>query len=129
MYAVDKRPGAPGIRRSRRHGPGASGRLVENGVQDGVHPVQAVAFLAQLAARASPLQALLTEIVPEEQRGSLMSLSMAAGQLGFGAGGAIAGPAYGMYGYVSNTVIGAASVVLTALLVWRLLPEPQLKTA
>jgi hypothetical protein len=34
-----------------------------------------------------------------------------------------------MYGYVSNTLIGALSVVLTALLVWRLLPEPQLKTA
>jgi predicted MFS family arabinose efflux permease len=97
-------------------------------VQDGVHPVQAVAFLAQLAARASPLQALLTEVVPEEQRGSVMSLAMAAGQLGFGAGGAIASPAYGMYRHVSNTVIGAASVVLTALLVWRLLPEPQLKT-
>jgi predicted MFS family arabinose efflux permease len=58
-----------------------------------------------------------------------MSLSMAAGQLGFGAGGAIAGPAYSMYGYVSNTLIGALSVVLTALLVWRLLPERQLKTA
>lgn len=86
-------------------------------------------LMALIAARASPLQALLTEIVPEEQRGSLMSLSMAAGQLGFGAGGAIAGPAYGMYGYVSNTLIGAASVVLTALLVWRLLPEPQLKQA
>jgi MFS family permease len=49
--------------------------------------------MALIATGASPLQALLTEIVPEEQRGSLMSLSMAAGQLGFGAGGAIAGPA------------------------------------
>ena len=78
---------------------------------------------ALTAARASPLQALMSEIVPDEERGSLMSLTMATGQIGVGAGGAIAGPAYSAFGYASNTLLGAAAVLITAWLVWRFLPE------
>lgn len=81
-------------------------------------------LMALFAARAAPFQALMTEIVPPEQRGSLMSLTMALGQVGTAAGAAIAGPAYGAYGYASNTALGAASALLIALLVWRFLPEP-----
>lgn len=76
-----------------------------------------------IAARSGPFQTLLTEIVPGERRGSLMSLSMATGQCGFGLGGAIAGPLYGAYGYASNAVIAAATALLMAVLVWRFLPE------
>lgn len=75
------------------------------------------------AARASPFQALLAEIVPDEERGSLMSLSMAMGQGGSGIGGAIAGSAYGASGYLSNTLLAAAVALGMALLVWRYLPE------
>lgn len=83
------------------------------------------ALMALVATRSSPLQALMTAIVPEAQRGSLMSLTMAVGQFGVGAGAAVAGPAYGVYGYLSNTIIAAVSVLLTALLVWKFLSEPR----
>ena len=38
-----------------------------------------------------------------------MSLTVALGQVGFGLGGALAGPFYADLGYASNTVIGAVS--------------------
>lgn len=77
-----------------------------------------------VAARMSPFQALLSAIVSDEQRGQLMSLAISIGQLGFAVGGALAGLAYTRYGYASNTIAGAASVLLMALVVWRFLPEP-----
>ena len=41
----------------------------------------------------------------------------------------MAGVTYTEYGYYSNTVIAAVSIVLMALLVRYLLPEPGLKAA
>lgn len=78
---------------------------------------------ALMAARASPFQALLAEIVPDEERGSLMSLSMAAGQGGAGVGGVLAGSSYALYGYPANAGLAAVSVLAIAFLVWRWLPE------
>lgn len=82
-------------------------------------------LMALIAARASPFQALLTEIVPDEERGSLMSLMMALGQLGSGIGAAAAGFVYAVHGYAGNTVLAAATVLLLTLLVWRFLGEPE----
>jgi len=78
-----------------------------------------------VAMRISPFSALLTALVPDRNRGSLMSLTVALGQVGFGLGGAIAGPLYALYGYGSNTVIGAVSVLGMGLIVWFLVPEPK----
>ncbi len=78
-----------------------------------------------VAMRISPFSALLTALVPDENRGSLMSLTVALGQVGFGLGGALAGPFYAGYGYGSNTVIGAISVLGMGLMVWFLVPEPR----
>ncbi|MBW3630313.1 MAG: MFS transporter [Gemmatimonadetes bacterium] len=64
------------------------------------------------AARAGPFQALMTEIVADEQRGSAMSLTMALGQIGTGLGAAIAGPAFGAAGYVGNAAMGGGAAVL-----------------
>jgi predicted MFS family arabinose efflux permease len=79
-----------------------------------------------VAMRISPLQSLLTALVPDARRGILMSLAVAIGQVGIGIGGGIAGLAYTRYGYVSNTLLGAASILLMALLVFQFLPEPRL---
>jgi predicted MFS family arabinose efflux permease len=79
---------------------------------------------ALAAARAGPFQALMTEIVSEEQRGSAMSLTFALGQIGTALGAAVAGPAYGAGGYVTNTLMGAGAAVMVAGLVWGFLPEP-----
>lgn len=80
-----------------------------------------------VAMRISPFQALTTELVKSSKRGTLMSLLVAIGQVGYGLGGTIAGPAYVNYGYFSNTAIGAAMILAMAFLVWRYLPEPELK--
>ena len=77
-----------------------------------------------VAARMSPFQALLSGLVEDEQRGKLLSLAISVGQLGFAAGGALAGIAFTRHGYASNTIAAAAAVFLMALLVWRYPPEP-----
>ncbi|MFC1575640.1 MFS transporter [Gemmatimonadota bacterium] len=82
-----------------------------------------------VAMRISPFSALLTALVPDQDRGSLMSLTVALGQVGFGLGGALAGPLYSGLGYGSNTVIGAVSVLGMGLIVWYLVPEPRSQEA
>jgi predicted MFS family arabinose efflux permease len=72
----------------------------------------------------SPFQALLSALATGEERGSLLSLTVALGQVGFALGGVIAGPAYSRLGYASNTIGGAACMLVMAFLVWRFLPEP-----
>jgi predicted MFS family arabinose efflux permease len=78
-----------------------------------------------VAMRISPFSALLTALVPDHNRGSLMSLTVALGQVGFGLGGALAGPFYANLGYSSNTIIGAVSVLGMGLIVWFMVPEPK----
>lgn len=77
-----------------------------------------------IAMRISPFSALLTALVTDERRGSLMSLSVALGQVGMAVGGALAGPLYAGAGYRSNAVFAAASVLAMGLIVWYRLPEP-----
>ena len=92
----------------------------------GVWSASAVFFLlmALIAARSGALDALLTEIVPGTQRGSMMSRMMATGQLGFGAGGALTGAVYAAMGYEGNATLAAGAAVGVALIAWRFLPEP-----
>ena len=82
-----------------------------------------------VAMRVSPFSALLTGLVREERRGSLMSLAVALGQLGFALGGAVSGPMFARVGYASNTVLGAVFVLGMGLIVWFFIPEPNLEAA
>lgn len=84
-------------------------------------------FLAMIlvASRMGPFQALISEIIPDERRGSMMSLSIAIGQVALGVGSAISGFAYTTYGYVSSTMLGAVSMLAMGLLVWIWIEEPQ----
>ncbi len=79
-----------------------------------------------VAMRISPFSALLTALVKDERRGSLMSLAVALGQLGFALGGAVAGPLYAGVGFASNAVLGAVFVLAMGLIVWFFIPEPPL---
>ena len=87
-----------------------------------------VFFMAMVlvAMRISPFSALLTALVTDERRGSLMSLTVALGQVGFAAGAGVAGLLYDGTGYWSNTVLGAFSVLGMGLTVWFLVPEPRI---
>ena len=84
------------------------------------------ATMVLVAMRLSPFSALLTALVGDERRGSLMSMTIALGQVGFAAGAAAAGPLYSRFGYGSNTVVGAAAVLIMAGIVGYLVPEPEL---
>ena len=75
--------------------------------------------------RISPFSALLTHLVSDERRGSLMSMTIALGQVGFAVGAALAGPLYSRFGYGSNTVVGAVSVLIMAGIVAYWVPEPE----
>ena len=80
-----------------------------------------------VAMRISPFSALLTAMVSDDRRGSLMSLAVAIGQVGFAMGAAVAGPLYTRFGYLSDTVLGAVAVVAMAAVVGYLVPEPALE--
>ncbi len=80
-----------------------------------------------IAMRISPLQALTTALVPDNRRGATMSLMMAIGQMGYGIGGTIAGPAFAYAGYVSNTLIGAFFIITMGFTVWKFIPEPKMR--
>ncbi len=80
--------------------------------------------MALVAMRIGPFSALLTALVPDDRRGSLMCLAVALGQVGFAAGGTLAGVLYASAGYWATTVLGAVSVLGMGLTVWYRVPEP-----
>ena len=82
-----------------------------------------------IAMRISPFQALSTELVKSNNRGTLMSLLVAIGNVGSGMAGSISGPLFDYYGYLSNTLFGAFTIIITALVVWKFVPEPELRTS
>lgn len=80
-----------------------------------------------IAIRISPFQALSSELVNSVNRGSLMSLLVSIGNIGSGIAGILAGYLYISAGYFSNTIFGGVTIILTAFLVWKYVPEPELK--
>lgn len=69
--------------------------------------------MGTVALRISPYNALLTAMVEQERRGTLMSLSMASSQVGFALGAAVAGWTYVKLGYTGNAIaagLGALAV-------------------
>ena len=79
-----------------------------------------------VSARMSPLQALVSELIPAKRRGTMMSLTISLGQVGMGVGGAIAGFVYTDLGFFASTLFAASAVLVMAFMVWRYLPEPQI---
>lgn len=85
--------------------------------------------MVMVGARMGPFQALLSEIVPDEQRGSLMSLGIAIGQVAMGIGSALSGFVYTEMGYGTSSVIGGAGMLAMAFLVWMYIKETRPRTA
>lgn len=94
--------------------------------QAGVAFVVFALIMMLMATRIGPFQALLTQLVPASRRGSLMSLTVGTGQLGFAFGSLLAGFTYAHAGFRTSTSLGAAILLGTAWIVWRFLPEPEL---
>jgi predicted MFS family arabinose efflux permease len=83
-----------------------------------------IGIMVLFGMRMTPLQALLTALVPGRQRGSLLALAIAVGQIGTAIGAAAGGVLYDSAGYRVNTLVSAATILVMAALVWRALPEP-----
>lgn len=88
------------------------------------YPLYALMMML-IAMRTSPYSALLTALVPASRRGSLMSLTVALGQLGFALGAMVAGLSYSTWGFAGNTVLGAVAVLSMGWIVWTRVPEPE----
>lgn len=78
-----------------------------------------------VALRISPMQALVSSLVPPRLRGSLLSLVMAIGQVGFGLGALVAGPLYTTWGFTTTAVIGGAVALVMVAVVLLLIPDPR----
>jgi len=87
-----------------------------------------VVVMALFSMRMSPMQALLTALVPAQRRGTLLSLTIAIGQIGMSIGGAIAGPVYAYSGFFLSTAVAACAMLGAAWVVFYALPEPALRT-
>ncbi len=79
-------------------------------------------IMALAASRISPLQALLTEMVPAARRGAFMSLTAATGNAGFAVGSAVSGVLYASLGFGANAVAAGVGAALAAAMVWALIP-------
>ena len=79
--------------------------------------------MALIASRMSPLQALMTQLTTDRQRGTLMSLVLSIGQIGFGIGSGVAGASWAAFGFTGNALIAMASVLLMAWIVWYYLSD------
>lgn len=77
-----------------------------------------------VALRISPMQALVSSLVPAKQRGSLLALDFAIGQVGFGLGSMVAGPLFTEFGFWSTAVLGGCLAMLMAVVVAVFIPEP-----
>ena len=88
------------------------------------YPLYAV-MMALVGMRMSPFSALLTALVRANRRGSLMSLTVALGQVGFALGAMVAGYFYATWGFAGNTVTAAVAVLGMGWIVWAKLPEPK----
>ncbi len=82
-------------------------------------------IMVLLAMRLAPMQALLTGLTPASRRGSLLSITVACGQLGSGFGGAAAGLLYAGYGYMANAVLASGAMLIAGAVVYYGLPEPE----
>ena len=94
----------------------------------GAAPLAYVFFfcvMALTAGRISPLQALLTELVPAQRRGVLMSLSAGLGNAGFAAGSALAGVIYAAGGFTPLALLAGVASAAVGPVVWWALPEPR----
>ena len=74
-----------------------------------------------VAARMSPMQALMTQLTGQNQRGAFMSLITSIGQIGFAVGSALAAITLESLGFIGNALFATGSVLIMAWIVWRYL--------
>jgi predicted MFS family arabinose efflux permease len=86
-------------------------------------------IMGLVAMRIGPFSALLTALVRDERRGSLLSLTVALGQVGFAVGGTLSGLIYASSGFAVTSLLAASAVLGMGWVVWILVPEPPRRTS
>ena len=77
--------------------------------------------MALVAARMSPMQALMTQLTDQKRRGAFMSLITSIGQIGFAVGSALASATLAGFGFLGNALLATGSVLAMAWIVWHYL--------
>lgn len=80
-------------------------------------------IMVLVVSRMVPFQALASEILADERRGRLMSLTIAIGQLGMALGSAISGFLYTSMGFMGNALLGALASLAMAIVIARSIKE------
>ncbi len=80
------------------------------------------------AFRQAPLQALITSLESDEDRGALIALKNTFAEIGITAGAALCGYLYMMWGYMAVGSVSAAMTVAAALMISIGVPEPESST-
>jgi predicted MFS family arabinose efflux permease len=77
------------------------------------------------AFRQGPLTALITELVPSNQRGAFIALRNIFSQTGIGAAAVLGGLLFERHGYAAVTTLCAAMTAVVALLLITHIVEPR----
>lgn len=77
------------------------------------------------AFRQAPLQALITALASDEDRGALIALKNTLAEIGIGAGTALSGFLYVAWGYGAVGVVSAAMTILAAVMLGLGVEEPK----
>ena len=76
-----------------------------------------------IVARMVPFQALASEIIGDEQRGRMMSLTISIGQFGMALGSGVSGYIYSHIGFIGNATLAAIASFMMALLIQKYIPD------
>ena len=79
-----------------------------------------------VVARMVPFQALASEIIHDDVRGRMMSLTIAIGQLGMALGSFVSGFIYTEVDFVGNATLAALACFLMAFFIQKFISEPKL---
>ena len=80
-----------------------------------------------MALREGPYHALITELVPQNQRGAFVALRNSTAQIAIALSAAICGLLYVRIGFVAVTVFAGSFSLVAMVIAWTI-PEPKLKT-
>ncbi|MBU2913782.1 MFS transporter [Reichenbachiella agariperforans] len=91
------------------------------------YPVVFFVIMVFIVARRVPFQTLAGDIVQDQHRGRMMSLTLSIGQIGMALGSGLAGLVYTQIGFIGNAVFAAIACFTMAIIIQRYFPDYQTK--
>lgn len=88
-----------------------------------IHYVLFFIIMVLMVSRMVPFQAMASEVVADEERGRMMSLTISIGQLGMALGSAIAGIIYTEVDFIGNATLAAIASIIMAGIIQVFVPD------